>query len=269
MKTLPRGIGRLRPRQRGLTLVEMTVTILIALFLLAGLFSMVQSTRHTYTNQTQLAQLQDSERMAMTLLTNVIESAGYYPDPTSNTSSVLPGVSGTWDPGQGLLGTSPGGNLDTIAVRFATKGLDTILNCLGGSNKNPIADPPVVYPNTFDLTPPDASGNRSLECTLDDGSAMPPPPVRLVDGVQNMQIYYGVQRDPPANPNDTNVDTYLLGSEMQVMNPNGKNDWNLVTSVRIILTFKNPLLPPSSTAANKTITFERVIAVMGRAGVAT
>src|SRR6185312_2853641 len=62
MKLPTRSSGRLRLRQRGLTLVEMTVTILIALFLLAGLFSMVQSTRHTYTNQTQLTQLQDSER---------------------------------------------------------------------------------------------------------------------------------------------------------------------------------------------------------------
>jgi type IV pilus assembly protein PilW len=263
MKAL--AIGRLRPRQRGLTLVEMTVTMLIALFLLAGLFTMVQSTRHTYTNQTQLAQLQDSERMAMTLLTNVIESAGYYPDPSSYTPSILPVVATgtTWASGQWMQGTAPGGNLDTIAIRFATKGGDTILNCLGDSNKNAPAAAPVVYTNTFSLSDPDASGNRFLECSLDDGSGTPPKLVQLVSGVQNMQIYYGVQRTAPSNPNDTNVDTYLLGSEMDTA------DWPTVTSVRIILTFKNPLLAPSSTAANKTITFERVIAVMGRAGVAT
>jgi type IV pilus assembly protein PilW len=267
MKTLPRVTGDLRLRQRGLTLVEMMVTILIALFLLAGLFSMLQSTRHTYTNQTQLAQLQDSERMAMTLLTDVIESAGYYPDPTANTSAVLQPV-GTWVSGEGLYGTAPGGNLDTIAIRFATKGGDTILNCLGNTNTNAPAAAPVVYTNTFSLTAPDTSGNRSLQCQLDDSTGATQT-VSLVSGVQSMQIYYGVQRNVPTNPNDSNVDTYLLGSEMQNPNPSGKNDWMLVGSVRIVLTFNNPLAAPGAATAQKTITFERVIAVMNRAGVAT
>lgn len=261
MNSSTRTLGRARLRQRGLTLVEMTVTILIALFLLAGLFSMVQSTRHTYTNQTQLAQLQDSERMAMTLLTDVIESAGYYPDPSIYTKTILPS-GGIWSAaGQGIYGTAPGGNQDTIAIRFATKSGDTIINCLGNTNTT---GAPVVYTNTFSLSAPDASGNRSLQCTLDDGSGVAALPVSLVSGVQAMQIYYGVQtKAPPAsNPNDTNVDTYLLGSEMTAA------DWPNVTAVRITLTFNNPLVAPSSNAA-KTITFQRVIAVMNRAGVST
>ncbi len=262
----------LRLRQCGLTLVEMSVTILIALFLLAGLFSMVQSTRHAYTNQTQLSQLQDSERMAMSLLSNVIESAGYYPDPTTNTIAVLPLETSpvAWAPGQGVLGTSPGGNLDTISVRFATRGGDTILNCLGNTNTNPLATAPVVYTNTFSLTAPDASGNRSLQCQLDDSNGNTQT-VALVSGVQSMQIYYGVQHNPnPPDANDSNVDSYLLASDMSTNNSNGKNDWTLVTSVRIVLTFNNPLVAPTSaSAAAKTITFERVVAVMNRAGVAT
>jgi type IV pilus assembly protein PilW len=255
MKTPIRTPAPAHLRQRGLTLVEMTVTILIALFLLAGLFSMVQSTRHTYTNQTQLAQLEDSERMAMTLLTDVIESAGYYPNPAAG---ALAG-SGSWASGQGVFGTAPGGNLDTISVRFATKSGDTILNCLGDTNTS---GGTVFYINTFQLTAPDAAGNRSLECILDDGSGTTKT-VALVSGVQNMQIYYGVQRNPPADANDTNVDTYLLGSEMTA------TDWPTVTAVRITLWFNNPLLAASSKAAVKTLQFQRVIAVMGRAGVST
>ena len=240
MKTLPRVTGDLRLRQRGLTLVEMMVTILIALFLLAGLFSMLQSTRHTYTNQTQLAQLQDSERMAMTLLTDVIESAGYYPDPTTNTSAVLQPV-GTWVSGEGMYGTAPGGNLDTIAIRFATKGGDTILNCLGDTNTNAPAAAPVVYTNTFSLTAPDTSGNRSLQCQLDDGTGARRP-CRWSAACRTCRSTMVSSATCPANPNDTNVDTYLLGSEMRTPIRAGKND--VVASVRIVLTFKTRSLAP-------------------------
>ncbi len=46
-------------RQRGFTLVELMVTVAIALFLLGGLFTIVQNVRKTNSNQQLLAQLQD------------------------------------------------------------------------------------------------------------------------------------------------------------------------------------------------------------------
>ena len=61
--------------QSGYTLVELMVALAIALFLLGGLFTIVQGTRTTYGNQSQLAQLQDSERLAMTLITDVIQDS--------------------------------------------------------------------------------------------------------------------------------------------------------------------------------------------------
>jgi len=257
---------RPRRRQHGLTLVEMTVTILIALFLLAGLFTMVQSTRHAYTNQTQLSQLQDSERMAMSIMTDVIQSAGYYPNPAVNSAAVFT-TGGSWvKVGQALYGTSPGANLDTISVRFATQPGDNIVNCLGNSNPLGSGIDPDVYTNTFWLSAPDAAGNRTLTCTLFDAGTNTSTDVPLVYGVQSMQIYYGVQRSAPTDANDNNVDTYLLGSEMQPNNPSGKNDWMYVSAVRVVLWFNNPLVPPSATAAARTIKFERVIAVMNRTG---
>ena len=262
MKLPTRSGGRLRLRQRGLTLVEMTVTILIALFLLAGLFSMVQSTRHTYTNQTQLTQLQDSERMAMTLITDVVQSAGYFPAPQTNTAiGAFPIVGTAWPAAlQVINGTAPGGNLDTLSVRFMTNGGDGILNCLGNSNTNPVGTY-VTYTNTFRLSAPDASGNRYLQCTLDDGSAGPFTPTNLVYGVQSMHVFYGVHR---AATTDNNVDTYLVATDMAA------TDWQNVTAVRVVLTFNNPLIAPSSKVVqDKTITFDRVIAVMNRAGEAS
>ena len=254
---------RLAPRrQSGLTLIELAVTMVIALFLLAGVLMMVQNTRTTYSNQTELAQLQDNERLAMTIMTDVIQSSGYFPDPTKNDAASAFPVDGTTfgKVGQAVSGAQSGSTpQDSITVRFRTSstavGLgDGILNCLGTSNTSG-ADH--TYVNAFDLGAADASGNRALECTLStDGVAAAPQ--TLVGGIQDMQIYYGVKR---TTTNDFNVDTYLRANDMQ------PTDWVSVTSVRLILTFANPVAPGTGAAAP--IKFERVIAVMNRAGVMT
>ena len=85
--------------------------------------------------------------------------------------------------------------------------------------------------------------------------------------MQNLQVLYGVKRTPALS--DYNVDTYLTADQMNTAGVNG-NDWNNVSSVRVILTFTNPLYNPASPAGQPaTIAFERVIQVMARAGVHT
>ena len=244
-------------RQRGLTLIELAVTMVIALFLLGGVLMMVQNTRSTYSSQTQLAQLQDNERLAMTIMTDVIQSAGYFPNPVATDAGVsLPVNAPFGKAGQAFYGppqstTAP---QDSISIRYATSSTavgvgDGILNCLGTSN---VSGASVTYTNTFDLTAADASGNRSLECTLSDGTTTTTQP--LVGGITDMQIYYGVKRTAT---NDFNVDTYVRAADMQ------PNDWVSVSAVRVILTFSNPAAPGTT---GKTIPFERVIAVMNKAG---
>ena len=68
-------------QQQGFTLIEILIALLIGVFLLAALLTIVQANRRVYGDQSQLAQLQDNERMAMTLMTDVIEMAGYFPSP--------------------------------------------------------------------------------------------------------------------------------------------------------------------------------------------
>ena len=71
--------------ERGFTLIEILIALLIGLFLLGALLTIVQTNRAVFGNQNKLAQLQDGERMALTMMTDVIQSAGYFPDPTTNT----------------------------------------------------------------------------------------------------------------------------------------------------------------------------------------
>ncbi len=240
--------------QRGFTLVELMVTIAIALFLLGGLVSIVQSVRRTYTNQQALVQLQDQQRFAVTLLTDVIQSGGYYDNPTGDTAlSALPlDLINGFATGQAFNGTqggaAPPAAGDTISVRFRSAINDGIINCTGSSNTT--VNPDQVYVNTFSVN----AATGQLQCQLNNGAAVP-----LVSGVVNLQIYYGVNRGANA---DYNVDTYAQANAMQA------SDWAQVSAVRVSVTFANPLFgaPNQTVLQPQYITYERVIQVMARAG---
>lgn len=242
----------------GYSLVELLVAMLIALFLLAGLLAIVQSMRNTFSAQSSLAQLEDSERLAMIMMTNVIQAAGYFPNPTLNTiDSTLPAV-GSFQQGQAITGTYGGGVApgDTISVRFQIAANQTatnasLINCVGGTNTTAASH---TYTNEFSIDP-----DGYLDCTLSvDGVAQ--APVQLISGVQNLQILYGVKTN--AAVSDNNVDTYLNATQMTAA------DWSAVTSVKIQLTFTNPLAA-SNPAMPTTNSIQCVVGVMARTGVTT
>jgi type IV pilus assembly protein PilW len=240
----------LPPLQRGFTLVELLIAMAIALFLVGGVLTLLETTRRTSTAQSQLALLQDNERLAMALMTDVVQAAGYYPDPTTNTSATaLPAV-GAFAAGQPITGTdavaAPG---DSITARYLTASNDGIINCTGGSNATA---GPVLYTNLFSVNI--AAGVNVLQCSLNGAAAVP-----LVSGVTNLQILYGVKTNFAVD--NGSVDSYLKGSEMVAAN------WSNVIAVKITLTFVNPIANQAGQPA--TIPFTRVIGVMNKAGVHT
>ena len=227
-----------RRRQHGLSLVELLVALTIGLFLIGGVLTLVATLKRTYTTQMQLTQLQDSERLAMTMLTDVIQSAGYYTNPQINTASVLPGTPPFAVAGQALTGTSQPAGPDTISVQFATAPGDGIMNCQGGSN---VASPaPFVYVNIFSVSP-----QNQLQCQLNGGAQVP-----LVNGLQNMLIWYGVNTSGGPSCSDS----YLRASEVTAA-----NNWTNVCSVMVQLTFTNPL------NAAAPVQFSRVIVLQNLA----
>ena len=64
--------------QRGFTLIEIMVALLIGLFLLGALLIIVQTNKRVFVNQNQLAQLQDGERMALTVISDVHPVGGLF-----------------------------------------------------------------------------------------------------------------------------------------------------------------------------------------------
>ena len=240
-------------RQQGLTLVETAIAMTLALFLLAGVATIVSGIRTSSDAQNKMAQLQDNERLAMGLMTDIIEAAGYFPDPIANTREGLLVSSAAFPTaGQSIAGTdnaaAPG---DIIDIRFATAGGaggDGLINCTGLSNP---AAAITVYENQFSV---DAASGQ-LQCALNGATAVP-----LVTGLQKMVILYGVNT---TNATKTCTDSYMTATEVTTGGPLGPY-WNSVCSVKVTLVFLNPLNtgPP-------TISFTRVIAVMNTAGANT
>lgn len=244
----------MRPPARGFTLIELMIALLIGLFLIGGLLTLVGGMKRTSGIQTGLSNLQDNERLAMSLITDVIQSAGYYPNPVVNTSiSEFPIAGAYTQAGQSIVGTGAGTAAapgDSITVRYATSGADNVLDCSG--NTSTVA---ATIVNQFSV---DNSGNLQCQLTVNSG---PVQVIPLVSGVQNLQILYGVQTNPSAGT--SSIDAYLDATQVAA-----GNYWGNVISVQIDLTFVNPLFgQPGQTSS--TVSFRRVIAVMNMAGAST
>jgi type IV pilus assembly protein PilW len=240
---------------RGFTLLEILIALSIGLFLTGALLTIVQTNRRVFGEQTLLSQMQDNERMAMTMMGDVIQSAGYFPtgSPVTTTLSTSLIGAGPFAVGQSIYGTysaTPPG--DQIQVRYMTTGGDGILNCSGGSNTGaPGPASNTLYVNTFWVL------NGQLVCSVAGNT------YTLVGGatgtgldIQNMSILYGVNTTASGN----NVDTYMNASQVTALGL-----WDDVISVQITMTFTNPLAG-TSPSQPATFQFQRVIGVMSQIG---
>jgi type IV pilus assembly protein PilW len=244
--------------QRGFTLVELMIAVVIGLFLVGGLLTLVQAMKRTTVSQNGMSQLQENERMAMTLITDVIQSAGYFVITSATVNNTAAASFGVIAPftvaGQYISGTGAAGASQTITVRYMTSGTDNVINCNGGTSAVAAS-----FVNTFSVD----TANKNLRCqlTVNGGAATT---AVLVNGITDMQILYGVQTNTSVTSNS--IDAYLDSTLV--------TDWTAVKSVKITLTFVNPMYgnsPGQTTLASTpaTINFTRIIPVMSNTGIAT
>jgi type IV pilus assembly protein PilW len=210
-------------RQAGLGMIELLVVMLISLLMLMGLFSIVYGSRNNYLAQNQLGQLQDSERLAMSELTNIVQTGGYFPNPTTTTATAaLPaGTSATvvWAGGQALSGAAG----DQIYVRYAAGATDGVMDCNGQTNTSGATATEI---NTFYV-----NGSQQLVCQVFVNGVAASAAQPLVNGVTAMAVLYGVDTNA-----DFSADRYMTAAQVTAATA-----WNSVVSVRITLTFANPL----------------------------
>ena len=231
--------------QRGVNLISLMIALTIGAFLLAGLFQVWFQTRQTFSAQGQLAQLQDNERMALTIMANTVQTGGYYPvylnygapapaTPYSLLTS-FPIIGDYTVAGQSIFGTTAAtsGAGDTLEVRFVA---DTnTLDCLGQTEA-----PGSLVVNKYFLGT--TANPNQLMCTVSvttlAGATVTPVTLPVVSGVSNMTVLYNTLQ-PGASP------TYQYLTASAVTSGVGWNSTSTsnsnIQSVQIALTFNNPL----------------------------
>jgi type IV pilus assembly protein PilW len=265
-----------RASERGFTITEVMVAITLAVFLLMGLFSILQQTRNANNEASGLSQLQDDERVAMTILTDTIQQAGYTPSPNGNLQSMFVADGVFANPGQLMVGGAGPVAGDTLTLRYVLGSFDSALTCLGTQNKGAA---PKVFKEIFEIKSNFTGWGSTLACSSDDGVGDQP----LVNNVVNLTFQFAVNTTSaiPATPpnavgptsegsgamgNGCPADTYIPTATMVAA------DWTNVCAVKVDITFINPLYQPPG-QPNPTpgqppyITFERVISILSKAGV--
>lgn len=199
--------------QYGLTLVEILVALVISLFLTAGVIQLFIGSKQTYRFHDALSRLQENGRLALDTMAMDIRMAGYIPPGVS-----LPLQSPQMNGPQNFVatnGTDGNGN-DNITVRW----LDN------GQNRRTYSIQPRTPGGAVPTCP---TAGTSLFFRRQTDTA----PQELVEGVQAMQILYGV----------CNIDTDGDGNNDSVGAPPGyvtaanvaAVDWPNICSVRIHL----------------------------------
>ncbi len=216
-------------RQQGIGLIEVMVAMTISLFLLLGLLMMFQSVRITAQAQTGIARLQENQRTAVNLLSNVVQSAGYFPaldvaDPlvSVDVDALKNNVFPTDNPyveGAGITGTD-----SSVRIRFqapATDNAGKALNCHGEANQTANK---VIYDNLFYVR------DDQLVCALgaDSKAVAGSSEKTLVTGLKTMSLDYGTDTD-----GNGSVTRYLKAANV--------TDWHAARTVRVTLTFNNPM----------------------------
>ena len=133
-------------RQRGFSVVELMVAMVIGLILMAGVLQAFSGSRATYTINERLARLQENQRIAADMIQNDIRQAGYRgcakETPFSNTLNSdttlqwnfavpLQGYEATtataWSPVLDAAIDSPRGDSDILAVRVPIRGGQSVV----------------------------------------------------------------------------------------------------------------------------------------------
>ncbi|WP_018717328.1 PilW family protein [Arhodomonas aquaeolei] len=195
-------------RERGLTLIELMIALVLGLMLSAGAVQLFIANKQSYRLQDALARVQENGRFAMQRLGRDVRMAGYHnpltaPTPDAFHTDATPSDSNTADGGSGAS--------DRVAVVRMYPD-ETAADCLGTK----AAGERVV--NVYSVS------GGSLVCRGMDPetgswleSAQP-----LIDGVDTFQAEYGIDSD-----DDGSVDSYE--------DAGGVTDWSQVITVRLAL----------------------------------
>lgn len=158
-----------RRRQRGVSLIELMVSLALSMVVLLGVIDLFIAYQHQYRLQTQLAQVQDSGRFVTDVLTRELRKAGYAEWQKAQT---FPATS------QFAQGAIVAGGDSTLRVRYYGSTDEPLQDCLGGRLES--AD---IARATLSL-----NASQGLNCAVDGTSPQP-----LDANVEAMALRYFVE----------------------------------------------------------------------------
>lgn len=199
-------------RQRGITLVELLVSMMLGVFVVAGAIQIFVGSKQTYRIQEATSQLQENGRFALDLFQQSLRMAGYRNDPAKEIDDVFKNDD-TFGLAQGLIirgidGTGAGSKADSLMFRYSSPSSNSQSNCL---TMNIIGDTIVQY---------SLNDDGALRCAINGSIAQP-----VVNGVRDMELLYGIDLN-----DNRSADTYLTATEVTK-----NNQWLRVISVKVAL----------------------------------
>ena len=237
-------------RQRGLTLIELMISVTIGLVFIFGAVTFLVSGHQSFRAQNSGSRIQENARFALDILKEHVRMAGY--NDTTSSLLDLPALiyRGACDTINGLTAnpcsddtTTEQGDRLAMALRIPTGATGVAAqDCIG----SPLTALNEHVVNVFWVEQDSSSGVSSLYCRGYNpdtntwyGTAAQP----LVDGIEQMQVQYGLVDGNPSSTGSSGtggrVDRYLNATDLQTLDDDptnaNRNYWGDVRSVRIAL----------------------------------
>lgn len=211
-------VQQLKNLQTGFSLVELMVTLALGLFIMLVTTAFYVSNKQTYRYINASTEIIQSSQYAMYYLRETISHAGF---PLQSGAGAFPAnAADRANPNITPVLEGGGANSDTITVTYRATN-----DCLGNpSALNAAGDP--IATNVFSIN------NNNLLCDGDGGG--PNAAQVLIQGVQNMQIEYGVDTDADGIP-----DTFANATQVENGIAGPAPDWASVVAVRIALLMRS------------------------------
>ena len=207
--------------QRGLTLIELMVSVVISFLVLIALLQMLLSSMRADSSSSNVARMQESGRNALDLMGRAVRQAGA----RGNVDLPFVGVNVNGVAGAPVYGVDNSSTPDTIRLQFEAQAGD--LDCASNAavtgdiiNFSFAVDTTVTPPT---LTCTDSAGNSTVVAT----------------NIENMQIIYGID-----SSKDGIIDSYKS-------NPTAA-EFRQAAAVRVFLVVRGPSVDGT---ANKTQTY--------------
>ena len=269
----PPGIAR----QRGVTLTELMIALVLSALVVLAATAMVVTSRGTYRSQDEGTRLAESARFGLELSNRMVRLAGYtnFGDDPFTPAAYTPDPTWVLSPdsyalnGPNIVGSNnskPGGgsglnNSDSLTIRYfgastpAGTADGNILDCAGFSVPQPInpavgEDAAPLYRNSRAynvlFVDADVDGEPALKCRRQTYDAAGVPSgtggdtQTLIRGVESFQVLYGEALYPNVPPNDPDlVPPINLVYRTGIGGVNPVVNWNNVITVRIAMLLRS------------------------------